>query len=103
MIHALTDHFNITHYFDCITSADVVELGKPHPAVFLHCANSLNSKPLECLVLEDSINGMIAGKAARMSVVVVPDEYHFDDPRFALADAKLSSLEDFDLEMIRKW
>jgi sugar-phosphatase len=36
MIHALVQHFDLTHYFNCITSADVVALGKPHPAVFLH-------------------------------------------------------------------
>lgn len=101
MIDALVDHFDIRKYFDEITSADAVELGKPHPAVFMHCAAALGSKPTECLVLEDSINGMIAGKAARMKVIVVPDELHFDDPRFALADAKLKSLEDFDLDMIR--
>jgi sugar-phosphatase len=100
MINALVDHFHIAHYFDCITSADVVELGKPHPAVFLHCAQSLDSKPIECLVLEDSVNGMIAGKAARMKVVVVPDSLHFDDPRFSLADAKLRSLDSFDLDLV---
>ena len=44
---------------------------------------------------------MIAGKAARMKVIVVPDELHFDDPRFALADAKLKSLEDFSLDMLK--
>jgi sugar-phosphatase len=102
MIHALVAHFGIEHYFDCITSADEVELGKPHPAVFLHCAASLNSKPIECLVLEDSVNGMIAGKAARMKVVVVPDALHFDDPRFALADLKLQSMEDFDLSLLQE-
>lgn len=100
MIDALVDHFDLTKYFDVITSADVVELGKPHPAVFLHCAASLGSKPMECLVLEDSVNGMIAGKAARMKVIVVPDELHFEDPRFALADRKLKSLDDFELDMI---
>jgi sugar-phosphatase len=100
MIDALVDHFDLTKYFDCITSADAVELGKPHPAVFLHCAASLGSKPIECLVLEDSVNGMIAGKAARMKVIVIPDELHFDDPRFSLADRKLKSLEDFELSMI---
>jgi HAD superfamily hydrolase (TIGR01509 family) len=100
MIDALVDHFDLTKYFDRITSADAVELGKPHPAVFLHCAMELGSQPNECLVLEDSVNGMIAGKAARMKVIVVPDELHFDDPRFVLADAKLRSLEDFDLDMI---
>jgi sugar-phosphatase len=102
MIHALVDHFDITHYFDCITSADVVELGKPHPAVFMHCANSLGSSPLQCAVLEDSVNGMIAGKAARMKVIVVPDALHFDDPRFAVADAKLKSLEDLDLDVLKR-
>jgi HAD superfamily hydrolase (TIGR01509 family) len=100
MIDALVDHFDLRKYFDIITSADVVDLGKPHPAVFLHCAASLGSKPNECLVLEDSVNGMIAGKAARMKVIVVPDELHFDDPRFSIADAKLKSMEDFDLAMI---
>lgn len=102
MIEALVDHFNIREYFHCITSADVVELGKPHPAVFLHCAQELGSSPLHCLVLEDSVNGMIAGKAARMKVLVVPDEIHFDDPRFALADAKLRSLEDFDMDVLKR-
>ena len=101
MINALVEHFDIAHYFDCITSADAVELGKPHPAVFLHCAQSLSSKPIECLVLEDSVNGMIAGKSARMKVVVVPDALHFDDPRFSLADAKLKSLEQFDLNLLK--
>ncbi|MBA3829219.1 MAG: hexitol phosphatase HxpB [Taibaiella sp.] len=101
MIEGLVDHFGLREKFDCITSADVVELGKPHPAVFLHCAAALGSKPGECLVLEDSVNGMIAGKAARMKVIVVPDNVHFDDPRFALADAKLKSLEQLDMEMIK--
>ena len=100
MIDALVGHFGLTRYFDCITSADVVDFGKPHPGVFLHCADSLGSKPMQCLVLEDSVNGMIAGKAARMKVLVVPDTLHFDDPRFELADLKLKSLEEFGLEML---
>jgi sugar-phosphatase len=101
MIDALIEHFDIRKYFDQVTSADAVELGKPHPAVFIHCAESLGVKPNQCLVLEDSVNGMIAGKAARMKVIVVPDELHFDDPRFSLADKKLRSLEDLDIEMIK--
>ena len=100
MIEALVEHFDLKKYFDVITSADAVEMGKPHPAVFLHCAALLGAKPNESLVLEDSVNGMIAGKAARMKVIVVPDELHFDDPRFSLADGKLRSMNDFDLGVI---
>ncbi len=96
MVQALVAHFGIAQRFHCITSADEVDLGKPHPAVFLHCAQSLGSKPHECLVLEDSVNGAIAGKAARMKVIAVPDELHWDDPRFSIADKKLRSLEDLD-------
>lgn len=100
MVHALVEHFGIAQRFHCITSADVVEMGKPHPAVFLHCAQSLGSLPHECLVLEDSVNGAIAGKAARMKVVAIPDELHWDDPRFSIADRKLRSLEELDLNTL---
>ncbi len=102
MIDALVDHFQLRDQFDCITSADEVELGKPHPAVFLRCAENLGSRPGECLVLEDSVNGMIAGKAARMKVLVVPDAAHREDPRFALADHQLESLEHLTIDLIRK-
>jgi HAD superfamily hydrolase (TIGR01509 family) len=102
MIMALVEHFEIKDYFDCISSADEVELGKPHPAVFLHCAKGLGSSALQCMVFEDSVNGMVAAKAARMKVIAIPDELHFDDPRFALADAKLTSMEDFDLDMLKR-
>lgn len=101
MIDALIDHFDLRRYFSVVTSADAVEYGKPHPAVFLHCAALLESKPYECVVLEDSVNGMIAGKAARMKVIVVPDEAHFDNPRFGLADARLRSLEHLDLDLLK--
>mgnify|MGYP001702890297 CR=1 FL=1 len=45
-----------------------------------------------CVALEDSVNGMIASKAARMRSIVVPEAENSRDPRFALADVKLPSL-----------
>ena len=101
MIHDLVAHFQINQYFDCITSADAVNLGKPHPAVFLHCAENLGSKPIECVVLEDSINGIIAGKAARMKVIAVPEAHLHNDPRLSIADARLKSMEEFDLRLLQ--
>ena len=96
MAYALLDHFDLLGRFTCITSADAVSYGKPHPAVFLHCAENMDSPPHQCLVLEDSVNGCIAGKAARMKVIAVPDELHWDDPRFTIADMKLRSLAALD-------
>lgn len=101
MIDELISHFDIKRYFDEVTSADVVELGKPHPAVFLHAAKALNANPLECVVLEDSLNGLIAGKAARMKVIMVPDVLNFHKPQMEVADAKLTSLEEFDLGLLQ--
>ncbi len=71
---------------------DAVEYGKPHPAVFLHAANLLHAQQHECLVLEDSINGVIAAKAARMKVIAVPDAHQINNPAFSIADAILPSL-----------
>jgi HAD superfamily hydrolase (TIGR01509 family) len=51
-----------------VYSADLVTAGKPAPHVFLHAARQLNIPPLECLVIEDSQNGVRAGLAAGMTV-----------------------------------
>lgn len=102
MIGELIHHFGLTHYFDCMISADTVELGKPHPGVFLYAAQQLQASPLQCLVFEDSINGVIAAKSARMKVVAVPDQFHFEDPRFSLADLKIASLREFTPSLIQE-
>lgn len=101
MIDELVTHYDIKSYFDTITSADTVELGKPHPGVFLQAAEELRSSPLNCVVIEDSINGMIAAKAARMKVIMVPDVLNFHKPQMELAEAKLTSLEEFDLALLK--
>lgn len=98
MLQELIDFFELKSYFIELSSADTVGFGKPHPAVFLHCAAQMKSEPLNCLVFEDSFNGIIAAKAARMKVIAVPDELHFNEPRFAAADKKIRSLEEVDVE-----
>jgi beta-phosphoglucomutase-like phosphatase (HAD superfamily) len=56
------------HFEPHIYSADHVTHAKPAPDLFLHAAEALNVEPGECLVLEDSVNGVIAGRAAGMRV-----------------------------------
>ncbi len=82
-------------YLDAISSAENLEYGKPHPQVYINCAAQLQSSPQECICFEDSFNGMIAAKAARMKCVVVPVHNQSKDPRWAAADLKLSSLQNF--------
>lgn len=81
--------------FGVIQSAETLPLGKPHPDIFLKTAKALGVDPVQCLVFEDSMNGVIAAKAARMKSVCVPAPHQFSDPRFAIADLKLESLTQF--------
>ena len=82
-------------YFQSVISAEHLPFGKPHPQVFLDCAESLRVNPQNCLVLEDSVNGVIAAKAAFMSVIAIPDQHNFNDQRFSIADYKINNLGDF--------
>ena len=94
-IHLVLDHFGLKHYFKAISSAEHEPYGKPHPAVYLSCAQQLKTNPLNCLAFEDSINGMIAAKAARMKVVTVPEIHNQQNAKYAIADLKLNKLQDF--------
>lgn len=63
-------HVGLIDLFDPhIFSADLVANGKPAPDLFLHAATAMNVLPHECVVVEDSVNGVIAGKAAGMRVI----------------------------------
>jgi beta-phosphoglucomutase-like phosphatase (HAD superfamily) len=56
-----------------IVSSDDVPAGKPRPDVYLRAASLLGVAPGRCLVVEDSVNGVMAGKAAGMTVALVPN------------------------------
>ena len=74
-----------------------LDVSLPGYQVYLNCAASLGVSPMNCVALEDSVNGMIASKAARMRSVVVPEAENSHDPRFVLADVKLATLESLTL------
>ncbi len=96
MIRDLTTFFGIAPFFESIISADTAALGKPHPEVYLQCATQLGVGAHQCIVLEDTVNGCISAKAARMKVLAVPHHEWAQDPRFALADQVVASLEGVD-------
>ncbi|SIS67921.1 HAD family hydrolase [Neptunomonas antarctica] len=74
------------------TSGTEVEFSKPHPAVFQLAAQRIGAQPWQCRVWEDSLNGVIAAKAACMNVVAVPDPEHPTPEKFAIADMLHMSL-----------
>ena len=99
LIHVVLTELNIAHYFDFTHSAETEHFGKPHPAVYLTVAEQLKVKPNKCLVIEDSFNGVIAGLAAKMKVVCIPEKTHFPNPKLALADFQFHTMTEFLLEI----
>ena len=85
----------IEPYVMAAASAEALPYGKPHPQVYLDCAASLGVRPIQCLCFEDSFNGMIAAKAARMKCVVVPHAEERAQKKWGAADLLLHSLEEF--------
>jgi HAD superfamily hydrolase (TIGR01509 family) len=81
--------------FGVVVSSDEMAHGKPAPDVYLEAARRLGAAPAACLVVEDSYNGVLAARAAGMTVVLVPNK---SIPPAAgteaLADLVLESLAD---------
>ncbi|EMD0828455.1 hexitol phosphatase HxpB [Morganella morganii] len=100
MLESVLEMFNIRHYFDAVVSAGDLPYSKPHPQVYLNAAEALGVPPVQCVALEDSVNGMIACKAARMRSIVVPSAEMAADPRWSLADYRLSSLSELTAAMV---
>ncbi len=101
VIDAVLERVSIKDKMKVIHSAEHEPYGKPHPGVFITTAEKLGVPTGECLVFEDSANGVLAAKAAKMKCVAVPDSTVFNDKRFGIADLTLASLKEFTLEHFR--
>jgi sugar-phosphatase len=94
LIAAVLDRLALRDVFAVVQSAETEPFGKPHPGIFLTTATRLDVVPTECVVIEDSLNGVLAAKAARMTCIAVPETYPRHDPRFVIADRIIGSLAD---------
>ncbi len=85
-------HLDIAQYFTGTVSADEVENSKPHPEVFLKCAELMRVPPHECIVFEDSPMGILAAQNAGMKAVAITtfhpkeDFKDFDNILFVIDD-----------------
>jgi mannitol-1-/sugar-/sorbitol-6-/2-deoxyglucose-6-phosphatase len=105
LIETVVDKFSLRKYFPVISSGDFVNHGKPNPEIFLLAASELKVDPMYCIAIEDSFNGMIAAKAARMKLIAYLDDERYQDTKYDFADLKLESFHNFsleDLELLQK-
>ncbi|WP_445947403.1 hexitol phosphatase HxpB [Shewanella sp.] len=92
IITAVMNKLNIADYFEARCSAEHLSYGKPHPEVYLNCANALGLAPSNCLAVEDSFNGLIAARAATMQTVIIPTPNQATQARWAAAHHQLKDL-----------
>ena len=92
LINTVIDRLGIRKYFDVIHSSQDEKLGKPYPDVFLHAAARIGSRPEDCIVIEDSANGVRAAKAAGMTAIAIPAPSNYSNPVFDMAEYKLRNM-----------
>ena len=80
-------------YFSAILAGDVVSKKKPDPEIYNLAAEQLKIEPKNCVVIEDSRNGLLAAKAAGMHCVITTNGYT-EKENFSEADLVLSELGD---------
>jgi len=103
IIQTVLGKIGIADKIRIINSAHDEEYGKPHPAVYISTASELGIHPNHCLAFEDSANGVLAAKAAKMKCIAIPEPEMRNDKRFGIADIILHSLHDFTPEMLKDW
>ena len=91
-IHKVLNHLGFDFVPDAIVGGDEVKIAKPDPAVFLKAAEMLNVPVEECLVLEDSRNGIIAAHRANIKSIFIEDLVIPDDLMKSYYDTQLNDL-----------
>jgi len=72
------ERHGLTPFFDVIVTGDEIERGKPDPDIYLLAAEKLGIRADACLVIEDALSGIAAGKAAGIRVAAIPDRRFVD-------------------------
>ena len=94
--------FDLHQYFSHIVSGEDFPNSKPHPAIFMHAA-SLSIAPREnCIVIEDSTNGVKAAKAADIFCVGY-NSFHSKDQDLSLADVIVNHFNELNYEIVSQY
>ena len=103
IIKAVLSITGLDQVFEVMIYGDEVPRGKPAPDIYLEALKGLGVSPAVSLGIEDSANGLRSLKAAGMFAVAAPSpDFPLPDDALALADAHISTLEDFTVDLVRR-
>jgi HAD superfamily hydrolase (TIGR01509 family) len=99
-IERIFNRFDLHQYFTHKVSGEDFPNSKPHPAIFQHAAFLANTSVANCIVIEDSTNGILAAKAAGIYCVGY-DSVHSKLQDYSLADQVISHFNELSFEIIK--
>lgn len=99
-INRIFDRFGLHQYFTHIVSGEDFPKSKPHPAIFLKAAELAQTPVENCIVIEDSTNGIKAAKAAGIYCVGY-DSFHSKMQDYSLADMVISDFRELSYRKIK--
>jgi HAD superfamily hydrolase (TIGR01509 family) len=100
-ISRVFNRFNLHHYFSHIVSGEDFQQSKPNPAIFLEAVRLSNSKKENCIVIEDSTNGIKAAHAAGIFCVGYRS-VNSKKQDYSLANVVIDNFEELDFATILK-
>ncbi len=97
VVDAVIDRFNIRQYFNAVITGSDIQNSKPHPEIFLLAAKKLKVAPSDCIVIEDSPNGVKAAQLAGINCIGFASEKNQHD--ISCATWTIKSFREFDYEL----
>src|ERR1044072_4272337 len=100
IINIILKKFELTDLFIAKVSGSELAHTKPHPEIFLRSAQLIRSEPKECIVIEDSKNGVTAAKAAGMKCIGFLNPSS-GDQNLANADMVIRSFKELNANIVQ--
>lgn len=94
----IMDNLHIRDYFSVILTAQDINKGKPDPEIYIKTAKKMGTSPSNCLVFEDSISGIQAGKAACMKVIGLATTHA--KAELTIADKVITDFNEADISLL---
>ncbi|WP_406684041.1 HAD family phosphatase [Seonamhaeicola sp. MEBiC1930] len=92
-INQIFDRFELNQYFKAKLSGADLKESKPHPEIFIKAAEASGFKPEECIVIEDSTNGILAANGAGIYCVGF-DSFHSKNQDYSKANKVITNFEE---------
>lgn len=101
-INMIFERFDLNQYFKKKLSGADLKQSKPHPEIFINAAKATGFKKEECMVIEDSTNGIEAAKSAGIFCVGY-DSFHSKNQDYSKADLRIKKFEDIYFDKIQSF